>query len=326
MQNFEKLLHLGVDVVGVGSQIGAYQVKNLKFPVMRLGCLGEQVAYVPGGIKTISRVLGDVNWLWGLEKVLQNCDIAHVAELANYYSWQAVAMKDKGWGGKVVVTAWETMSGLGDGNARRRELKQRVARGADKFVAMSERAARALLVEGVSESKIEIIPPGVDTKVFRPKFGKKSGESRRVLFVGRLVEEKGIWDLMQAMSGVDAELRVVAKTNYATMVGEYQQAGVVVVPSKKKNDWEEQFGMVAVEAMACGVPVVVGPALKEVVADAGMVIREGDWRYLKDTINRVLTDQRLASKLSTSGIKRVHRLFNSDLIAEKLVKVYERLN
>jgi len=155
---------------------------------------------------------------------------------------------------------------------------------------------------GVPSQRITVVPCGVDTDVFRPldkaamrrKLGLGAKE-QIVLFVGRIEPLKGIDVLLRAVSHLDghfrvlviggdgkdgarkselaalaAELRIADKVTFLDAVPHeslptyYNAADICVVPS-----YYESFGLVAVEAMACGVPVIASRVggLKETVKD-----------------------------------------------------------
>jgi glycosyltransferase involved in cell wall biosynthesis/GT2 family glycosyltransferase len=123
-------------------------------------------------------------------------------------------------------------------------------------------------------------------------------------FLGRLVPEKGLLVLLDALAreprlrlrvagsgplgselparaaaaGVEGRVELVGALGPDEVVGFYAGLDVLAVPSLPTPSWTEQFGRVAVEAMACGVPVVSSDAgaLPDVVGGAGIVVRAGD--------------------------------------------------
>jgi D-inositol-3-phosphate glycosyltransferase len=178
-----------------------------------------------------------------------------------------------------------------------------VANGVDRVICASEGEKEMLAsLYGVPPSLVSVVPCGVDTDVFRPidKSGARKvlglpPKERIVLFVGRIEPLKGIDVLLRAVADLDgrprvlviggdgkdiarkaelaslaAELRIADKITFLDAVphGElplyYNAADVCVVPS-----YYESFGLVAVEAMACGVPVIASRVggLKETVQD-----------------------------------------------------------
>ncbi len=99
---------------------------------------------------------------------------------------------------------------------------------------------------------------------------------------------------------------------------------VAVVPSR----WEEAFGFAAVEASACGLPVVafdIG-GLTEAVhhGETGLVVRAGDWSALADALVRCLADAELAGRLGRNGVA-FSRSFSPEEAAETFMRFHETL-
>jgi glycosyltransferase involved in cell wall biosynthesis len=93
--------------------------------------------------------------------------------------------------------------------------------------------------------------------------------------------------------------------------------------------WYEPFGIVPLEAMACGVPVVasaVGGMLDTVVDDGtGRLVPPKDPRALADAINPILWDKRFRAALGRAGRKRVCERYTWDKVADDTVEVYQHL-
>jgi glycosyltransferase involved in cell wall biosynthesis len=141
-----------------------------------------------------------------------------------------------------------------------------------------------LIKEGVPEEKIAVVKLGVDLKKFRPPDQKPKSATAQILFVGRAVDEKGINDLKKAIKGLKANLKIVkfGTLDYSAMPKIYQKADLLIFPSKKTKTWEEQYGMVLVEAMASALPIVAydSGAIKEVVGEAGILVPENNLQQL----------------------------------------------
>jgi glycosyltransferase involved in cell wall biosynthesis len=99
----------------------------------------------------------------------------------------------------------------------------------------------------------------------------------------------------------------------------YANATIAVVPSLY-----EGFGIPAVEAMACGVPLIAttGGALPEVVGDAGLVVPAGDAPALAAAIVRLLDSPHERMAFAQAGLARVNSVFSWRKAAEKVVDVY----
>jgi len=89
----------------------------------------------------------------------------------------------------------------------------------------------------------------------------------------------------------------------------------------------EFFGRVAVEAMACGVPVVGSDSgeIPRTIGDAGLIFPEGNADALADCLRRILHDPLLAATLRAKGWERVQSLYAWEAIAERTVSTYRAI-
>ena len=97
-------------------------------------------------------------------------------------------------------------------------------------------------------------------------------------------------------------------------------ADLFVFPSLK-----EGFGMVIIEAMACGTPVLTTrvSAIPEVVGDAGVLVEPSDPRGLADGIFRFMEDAELGKRLFAAGLKRVRERFSWRVVVEKTLEALQ---
>ena len=143
--------------------------------------------------------------------------------------------------------------------------------------------------------------PGIRlTLVGRPKPG---GDTEK------LIASLGLGDVVESCKGISHE----------EMVQKYASASVAVVPSIY-----EGFGLPAVEAMACGVPLVStdGGALAEVVADAGLVVPAGDSEALAAAIRQLFEDDQLRDDYASRGLSRAEQHFCWNRCAERMEAYY----
>jgi spore coat protein SA len=201
-----------------------------------------------------------------------------------------------------------------------------------------------------ARAKAWVVHNGVDTVRFRPVdegAALYQGErQRKILFVGRLIREKGVHCLIEAAKLVlprfpDATLEIVGSfwfgdnrsTPYiaalkaaaaalgsrvlfrgyvkSDMVPEiYRSATVFVAPSV----WSEPFGKMNLEAMACGLAVVSSPrgGIPEVIGDAGILCEPEDIVALADSITTLLADDGLRSELGRRAREMAKALFTWD--------------
>ena len=107
----------------------------------------------------------------------------------------------------------------------------------------------------------------------------------------------------------------------------YSGLDVLVLPSRTRTNWKEQFGRVLIEAMACQV-VVVGArcgAIPEVIGDAGLTFTEGDSADLRTQLQSLLGDAHLRLDLAQKGRQRVLDHYTQSQIAARTVEVYKEL-
>jgi glycosyltransferase involved in cell wall biosynthesis len=205
------------------------------------------------------------------------------------------------------------------------------------IIALNQGARRNVLSTGVAPARIQELmwgTWGVDTSEFSPSpvEGRRAGVGVTVLFAGRLHPEKGIFILLGAFERVrtarpearllivgDGPARAEVERRAARLGGVevrgpvknrampevFRAADIVAVPSLTTRKWEEQVGMVALQAMACGVPVVAtrSGAIPEYVPDgvAGLLVHENDSAALADALVRVLSDEPLRARLGRAA-------------------------
>ncbi len=218
-----------------------------------------------------------------------------------------------------------------------RWLERWALRGAAGMSVCNAEAGRIVVAKGFPAVP-SVIPLGIDPDHFQPAStqsvgGEPGTESPpRVGYAGRLAQHKGVDVLLRAIARTDrltlrvagegperaslaalaADLRIDDRVEFLGAVtqddlpGFYRSVDVLAVPSLTTPGWIEQFGRVAVEAMACGVPVVASDsgALSDVVSGAGLLVPPGDAVALAFALERVVDDPELAAHLRTAGAAR----------------------
>jgi len=223
-------------------------------------------------------------------------------------------------------------------------------------VAVSD-SIRSLLVDlGISKNNIRIVPNGVETEIFRPN--NKHKARNLLLFVGRIVPNKGLHILLKSLEYVkspvtlmiigprsslspvyyDEMLRYIDRLNETTihkisflgvqtkeeLIRWYQRATIFVCPSLS-----EPFGIVNLEAMSCGTPVIASSVggIPEVVKNNknGILVRSGVSEELASAIQSLLDNQDLRNAFSEEGREWVVKNFSSEAIAERLLQLYYSL-
>lgn len=212
-------------------------------------------------------------------------------------------------------------------------IMKRAVHRADKVIAVSETTARDIKdCLGVSSA---VVYNGIAPEFFSDRDANKDGD---ILFVGRPDPYKNLTGLIKAYSillqkykiknkllvvgeddpryprpsGLDDKIIFYGYADTKDLVDIYRKASVLVIPSLY-----EGFGFPAVEAMACGVPVVMSntPALVEVVKDNAIVVDPYDYEGMADAIYKAITNGK--------GHKAYARQFTIERMAEETLKVYE---
>lgn len=219
-------------------------------------------------------------------------------------------------------------------------MQRRVARRLRRVVTVSAASRAGIAAEmRVDERRISVVPNGVDSDRFRPLAGVSRVPGRIVTTASADAPLKGLGQLLTAYAalrrrrhveltvvgrprrdgplprllrelGLEGDVRFVHGVSVDDLVRLYAEASVAVVPSLY-----EGFSLPAIEAMACGVPLIATAAggVPEVVGrdgDAAIVIPPGDIPALITAIERVLDDPELAGCLGHAGRARAVGCFN----------------
>ena len=216
-----------------------------------------------------------------------------------------------------------------------------------------------LVAMGRSRDLVSVVPCGVDVDEFTP-FGPTAprGKPYRIVAVGRLVPLKGIETMIRAMAALpDAELviaggpdkseldddaeaiRLQRLANRLGVADRVHLFGSVLreeMPMLLRSadvvaatPWYEPFGIVPLEAMACGVPVVasaVGGMLDTVIDHlSGRLVPPEDPAALAGAIAPILQDNDFRRALGHAGRRRVCERYGWDHVAHDTVRVYRHV-
>jgi len=234
-------------------------------------------------------------------------------------------------------------------------MQTRVARQLPAVVTVSDSSRGDIAVQlGVAPERMTVVPVGVDHTVFRPRPDVRPLAGRLMVTSSSDVPMKGLVPLLEAVAELrrsrDVELLVVGRPREGGRVDRaldrlglrdvvrcvsgitddelarrYGEAEIVVVPSLY-----EGFSLPAIEAMACGVPVVTttGGALPEVVGvdgETAVLVPPDDPRALTEAIGRLLDDPGARARLGAAGRDRVLRRFTWRVTAEGTAACYRAL-
>lgn len=351
------------DVTAIGRRPAGYEVSLVPVETVLLPGLSDTRAARAArrvGLP-VDRILGVAGTLRGLDAALDGADVAHAAETFLPVSDQAAAIARRR-GVPLVLTCWENIPFLYDDNPQLAARKARLREQAAMFVAVTPRAKDALVTEGVDPARVRVIPAALDLGRFAPGHDPSflrsrvslPEDARIVLYVGRLIREKGVTALLRAFAalppgaepvhlvivgegperprlrtaaaslGVADRVHFLPGQSYADIPRVFRGADVVVVPSLSTPYWEEQFGFVLAEAMACGRPVVTTRtgSIPDVVGPAAHLVDDYDVAALTEGIAQLLTDPESAEKLGRAGRERVEQHYDAEVVAPQWATVY----
>jgi glycosyltransferase involved in cell wall biosynthesis len=214
------------------------------------------------------------------------------------------------------------------------ELAKRVPRLARRAlgsarITICASSALAQAARQLGAGEVRVIPSGVDL----PDEIGAPVEPPEILFAGRLSQEKGILELVEAARGLnlvvagDGPLRDLVPmargmVPHDELLGLYERAAIVACPSHR-----EGFGVACAEAMAYGRPVVasaVGGLLDLVVdGETGLHVAPGDVPALRAALERLLGDAELRERLGRAGRERARERLSWDAVTTATLAVYE---
>ena len=243
---------------------------------------------------------------------------------------------------------------------QRLRLERRIAASVDRIVATCSDEVFELLRMGADRRRIAVVPCGVDLERFTvagPAEPRVPGR-HRIVAACRLVERKGIADLVRALTAIpDAELHVAGGPDAEALAADPEarrlralaaELGVgdrLVLRGRVARDampallrsadvvacvpWYEPFGIVPLEAMACGVPVVataVGGQIDSVVHGlTGLHVPPRDPVALSAALSGLLADPDRREQYGWGGRRRAERRFGWERIAAATQTVYDQV-
>lgn len=298
----------------VRRRIGLFDLLFIDLPVM----LFVFVAVVAEALRTRARtiVIGELQGLGWLALLL-----------AFLGPWRIVMYTH---GEEVVQTAYNRLA----------RLRGPALRASDVVLAVSGFTRDRLVADfGVAAGRIRLVPPGVDLERFTPG---EVGEPF-VLGVGRLIERKGFDRLIEAFAAVapdfpDYRLRIAGQgpemdrlkmiaadrgiagrvdllggVDDDTLTGLYRRCALFAMPNRTLADGDtEGFGLIFLEANACGKAVIGGRAGGAVDAivdgETGLLVDGEDGAAVATALRRLLGDRELRARLAAGGLARARKL------------------
>ena len=255
-------------------------------------------------------------------------------------------------GSKALFFSWQNL--LRDYPFPFNLMEQHVYRQVCGALAGSRSAERVLREKGY-RGPVRVIPQfGVDPQIFCPPSDRSGHGPFTIGYAGRLVPEKGLCVLIDALSGLSGDWRMLFYGD-GPLLGELRARAqrsrledricfrrhipstempeklggldVLVLPSLTQRNWKEQFGRILIEAMACGVPVIGSGSgeIPHVVGNAGIIVPEGNAAALRDALATLRDDTALRTRLSHEGRSRVLAHYTQAHVAEETVAFYQEI-
>ncbi len=235
--------------------------------------------------------------------------------------------------------------------------EQSIMRQAERIVATASAEAFELVRQGADKDRITVVPCGVDLDLFTPDGPRhpRTPGVYRILVLSRLVERKGISDVIEALRLLpNAELLIAGGPTSASLAQDFEarrleqiaqdmglgervhflgRVGREEIPSLLRSadvvacvPWYEPFGMVPLEAMACGIPVVassVGGLIDTVVDGVtGFHVASRSPIALAGAVRSLLENNELRMHFGQAGRRRAVRRYGWNRIANDTLDVY----
>lgn len=228
---------------------------------------------------------------------------------------------------------------------------------ADVIIATSENYINSSIILNCFKSKCLSIPLGIKPETFirTPEIEKKVEKVKTlynipiILFVGRLVYYKGVEYLIRSMLDIQAQLIIIGsgpleknlkqvvrelklekkviffgEANQEDLVAYYYACDIFCLPSIARS---EAFGIVQLEAMICGKPVVstnldTGVSFVNQHRKTGILVPPKNKTALTKAINELLTDGQLRISLGSYAKDRVLKHFDQKVLVKDIIKIY----
>jgi len=238
------------------------------------------------------------------------------------------------------------------------KLKKFVLNQSTAITVVSQAMRKTVINFGIDSNKIQVIPMGVDVKNrFVPDSSKRRNNS--LLFVGRLVEKKGLHDLLNALPlilekhpeitltiagtgpdetalknqasklNLNQQVTFLGAVENSALPALYQSSEIVVFPSIIAKDGDrEGFGLVLVEALACECAAVVSdlPAMQDIVKnnENALIFQQKNPAQLAEKVIQLLDDKELRLALGKQGRETMLNRYDWEIISTRYKSLIEK--
>jgi len=250
--------------------------------------------------------------------------------------------------------------GMDTSPPQRIEIERQIVASVDRVLATCSDEVFELIRMGAENERITVAPCGVDLGLFSPEgpTDRRDGRLKRLLYVGRLVRRKGVGNVIEALPRMpavelvvvggppqaeldrDPETRRLARlARHRGVADRVQLRGRVArqrLPALIRSadavvsvPWYEPFGIVPLEAMACGVPVIasaVGGMIDSVVdGETGIHVPPRDPERLAEAATELLADRERCRAYGLAGAKRARRLYDWRRVGSQVLDSYRQV-
>lgn len=195
---------------------------------------------------------------------------------------------------------------------------------------------------GVPGEKIQVIPPGIDIRRFAPPPDARTSARLRILFVGGDFVRKGGPQLLAALDGLGRDVEVTLLTSAPVsappgalvvgglaasspeLIAHFQSADVLVLPTLA-----ETYGIVIVEAMACGLPVIATPvgAIPGLIQDGvnGLLVEPGSVEQLRAALRHLADRPDIRSQMGSANRAKALLEFDLQVTAPRIFRLLRQI-
>lgn len=222
---------------------------------------------------------------------------------------------------------------------------------ADRIICYTEEEKENLIsILHIPESKIAVIPNGINTKQFHPRAGDHAADTINLLWVGRFVKGKGVEYIVQAMDilvkeipslhltligegperdcirelieslELDNNINIIDFVPYDEMPWFFQDSDIFVLPSL-----HEGVPRTALEAMSCELPVVISdlPHLRDLIDGGGVMFPKKDVQALVDHLRVLIFDDDKRTKMGRNAREKIVWEYSWERIVARTLNVYQ---
>jgi alpha-maltose-1-phosphate synthase len=353
------------EFVGITTQSPYFDISKVPFPVRKQFSVGHFLRSRHLR-KPMIALCGDYHDMQMLGRTLRAFDIVHCLDTMYYYSYQAARARKNG-DFKLVLTVWENIPFLHHNKAAARhkalifeqaDMFIAVSERAKEVLLLEGAPGDRICVTMPGIDTARFHPMEKDENLLQTVGCRP--DDIIILYVANLFREKGIYDLLFAFRSLlnripaaqrvklliagrgrerDGVARTIASlklTNHASLLGPHgydampgihNLADIFVLPSLPIRTWQEQFGYVLAESMACGKAIVstMSGSIPEVVGDAGILVQPNDFVSLAQALERLLVDADLRRSYGRRARQRAEDLFDANKVSATLRRHYDSL-